>query len=60
MENRKCHYCGKEKPESEMKQSKLTFRDRNPMTGKRFVNQKINWYCIDSPCATYDQYAHEG
>ncbi len=56
----KCAYCGQDRPQEEMKQSKITFRDRNIYTGKAFVNNKISWYCKDKPCQGYDQMAHEG
>jgi hypothetical protein len=56
----KCAYCGQERPQEEMKQGEITFRDRNTYTGKAFVNNKINWYCKDKPCHGYDQMAHEG
>lgn len=50
----------KEKPQEEMKQGEITFRDRNRSTGKAFVNSKTNWYCADKGCHGYDQMAHEG
>ena len=56
----KCSYCGDERKAEDMKQVEITFRDRDPWTGKAFVNRKRNWYCNDKPCAGYDQMAHEG
>lgn len=56
----KCAYCGKERSAEEMLQATITFRDRNPITRKAFVNSKKQWYCKDSGCAGYDQMAHEG
>ena len=56
---KKCAYCGKERPENEMKQGKIHFRDRKP-GGKAFVDSKINWYCKGEGCHGYDQMAHEG
>jgi hypothetical protein len=55
----KCAYCGKERPEEEMKPSKIIFQDRHP-GGKAFVNSKTLLYCGDGPCAGNDQMAHEG
>ena len=60
METKKCAYCGKENDQSEMIQNKLVFRDRDRFTGKRFVNHKMNWYCMDKDCAMNDQFSHEG
>lgn len=58
--NLRCAYCHAERPVSEMKQGKIIFRDRNPVTRKAFVNQKINSYCNDKPCHSHDQMAYEG
>ena len=60
MDKIRCSYCGTEKPKEEMIQATITFRDRNPYTGKAFVNKKRQWYCKDKGCAGYDQMAHEG
>jgi len=60
MEKIKCAYCGQERPQEEMKQGEIMFRDRNRITGKAFVNSKTNWYCADKGCHGYDQMAHEG
>lgn len=54
-----CAYCRSTRPQAEMKQGKIIFRDRRP-GGKAFVNQKSNWYCADKPCHGHDQMAHEG
>jgi hypothetical protein len=56
----RCAYCRSERPVSEMKQGKIIFRDRHPVTRKAFVNQKFNSYCNDKPCHSHDQMAHEG
>ena len=57
---KKCTYCGKERPVEEMKQGKITFRDRDQFTRKAFINSQTNWYCADKGCHGYDQMAHEG
>lgn len=51
---RKCAYCGKERPLSEMKQG------TNRGKFVKFADKKTNWYCSDSSCHLHDQYAHEG
>ncbi|MCY6957925.1 hypothetical protein [Clostridium brassicae] len=60
MEKIGCAYCGSERPKEEMIRGEITFRDRNPITGKIFINKKTNWYCKDKGCAGYDQMAYEG
>lgn len=56
----RCAHCGVEQPTTEMKQGKIIFRDRHPVTRKAFVNSKTNLYCSDKPCHAHDQMAHEG
>lgn len=60
---RKCAYCGKERPLSEMKQGTITFLNgkwNNRGKFVKFADKKTNWYCSDSSCHLHDQYAHEG
>jgi hypothetical protein len=60
MEKIKCAYCGQERPQEEMRQGEIIFRDRRRSRGKAFMNRKTNWYCADKNCNEYDQMAHEG
>ena len=36
----KCSYCGDERKAEDMKQAEITFRDRDPWTGKAFINKR--------------------
>jgi len=51
----RCAYCGKERPQSEMRQATLWHRRHS-----RDLQQQTNWYCAHSSCARYDQMKHEG
>ena len=60
----KCAYCGKERPDNELKAGKIIYRTRKYHYGKckhvACVAEKTNLYCKDGPCHGYDQMAHEG
>jgi hypothetical protein len=61
-ETKKCAYCGKERPVSEMCQGKITYIGSrwNGFEWAKGVVTDENWYCADSHCHGYDQMAHEG
>ena len=53
-DKKKCAYCGKERPESEMNQRKV----RHYHTQRNL--DSLRWYCTDNGCAGYHQMSLEG
>ena len=53
-QKKKCAYCNKERIASELFTRKLTY------IMNKTVCHDYRLYCKDSPCAGYDQMAHEG
>jgi len=68
MEQGKCARCGTERPMNELKEGTIIFQNSRPeydrrkgrMVNKRFVDRKTQLFCIDKPCHSHEQMAHEG
>jgi len=61
---KRCAYCGKEKPVSEMFQHTIIGRgnhwDINRNRNVACTVEFTSWYCKGTSCAGNDQMAHEG
>jgi hypothetical protein len=53
-----CAYCGKQNHPDNTIRHEIIFQ--NSHNGRKFIDRATNSYCKDSPCAGWDQMAHEG
>lgn len=49
METKKCTYCGAVRPESEMVQRNLVYREQDKK-GHVHIKKILKWYCADTAC----------
>lgn len=57
--DKKCAYCGKERPINELKKGNIHYIGRDG-AGRKASLTKTNYYCHDKPCHGFDQMGHEG
>ena len=59
-ETGKCHYCGKERPLSELHEGTIEYIGYDHRSGRKGVLRRTYLYCNGTHCHGYDQMGHEG